>query len=79
MISELGNDYFLVFLNLKCVEPYKNYKLEWDAVKFENQDDYDLLPCEIYFITIINALNKKTAIEKGKRLFYSKYTKKLRF
>ncbi len=72
MISELKNGCFLVFLNLKCIELFKNYTLEWDAVKFENQDDYDLIPCEIYFIAMINALNKKEAIKRGKRLFDSK-------
>ncbi|MHA1439756.1 MAG: hypothetical protein ACTSPD_19585 [Promethearchaeota archaeon] len=72
MISELKTGYFLVFLKFKCIELYKNYTLEWDAVKFENQDDYDLIPSEIYFITIINALNKKEAIKKGKLLFDSK-------
>ena len=72
MISSYKSCKYLVFLKLKCIELYKNYILKWDAIKFENQDDYDLVPSEIYFISITNALNRKVAIKEGKRLFFLK-------
>lgn len=78
MISSYKSCKYLVFLKLKCIELYKNYILEWDAVKFENQDDYDLIPSEIYFISITNALNREVAIKEGKKIFFLKYPSKNR-
>jgi hypothetical protein len=69
MVSDICRNNFIVFLEFRCIEIYKNYKLHWDAIRFETMDDYDLLPTEIYYVKMIHAPNKREAIKRGKCIF----------
>lgn len=66
MVSDMSQKNFLVYLEFRCIEIYKRYKLLWNAIRFETKDDYDLLPNEIYYVKLIKAPNKIEAIKRGK-------------